>query len=211
MYFFVFCFLGQHPQHMEVPRLGVKSELQPPVSTTATAMPDPSLVCDLHHSSRQHWIPNPLRRPGIKPATPRFLARFTSAVPWWELQGTHIFKHSAIAHVIDYSIFTCPGKLKNSCDSLYCRGGAKPATSLRNHHPRTLDGSIILCHSHRDSILLWVYRWVLPSIINLKLHMRVNSLLISYHASSSNPPRSSGNNHGTDLWTQWAHCDGDSI
>ena len=24
---FYFCFLGSHPQHMEVPRLGVKSEL----------------------------------------------------------------------------------------------------------------------------------------------------------------------------------------
>ena len=28
--------------------------------TTATAMPDPSCVCDLHHSSRQCWILNPL-------------------------------------------------------------------------------------------------------------------------------------------------------
>ena len=26
-FFFFFCFLGPHPQHMEVPRLGVKSEL----------------------------------------------------------------------------------------------------------------------------------------------------------------------------------------
>ena len=28
--------------------------------TTATAKPHLSLVCDLHHSSRQHWILNPL-------------------------------------------------------------------------------------------------------------------------------------------------------
>ena len=27
-FFFFFSFLGPHPQHMEVPRLGVKSELQ---------------------------------------------------------------------------------------------------------------------------------------------------------------------------------------
>ena len=26
--FFFFCFLGQHPQHIEVPRLGVESELR---------------------------------------------------------------------------------------------------------------------------------------------------------------------------------------
>ena len=43
-YFFVFLpFLGLLPQHMEVTRLGVKSELQLPPYTTATAMPDPSL------------------------------------------------------------------------------------------------------------------------------------------------------------------------
>ena len=32
---------------MEVPRLGVESELQLPAYTTATAMPDPSNVWDL--------------------------------------------------------------------------------------------------------------------------------------------------------------------
>ena len=33
-------FSGLHPRHMEVPRLGVKSDLEPLVYTTATAMPD---------------------------------------------------------------------------------------------------------------------------------------------------------------------------
>ena len=45
---------------MEVPRLGVKSELQLPAYTTATAMPDPSSICELHHSSRQCGVLNPL-------------------------------------------------------------------------------------------------------------------------------------------------------
>ena len=45
---------------MEVPRLGVQSELQLPAYTTATAMQDPSHVCDLHQSSQQHQILNPL-------------------------------------------------------------------------------------------------------------------------------------------------------
>ena len=48
--FFYFFFLRMHPQHMEVPKLGVKLELQPPVYTTATATQDLSCVCDLHHS-----------------------------------------------------------------------------------------------------------------------------------------------------------------
>ena len=45
---------------MEVPRLGIELELQLLAYTTATAMTDPSRVCDLHHSSRQHQILNPL-------------------------------------------------------------------------------------------------------------------------------------------------------
>jgi len=56
---FFFLILGLHPQHMEVPRLGVKSELQLPAYATATATWDPSPVCDLHHSSGQCQILNP--------------------------------------------------------------------------------------------------------------------------------------------------------
>ena len=57
---FFFFFLWPHLQHMEVPRLGVESELQPLAYTMATATQDPSCVCDLPHSSRQHRILNPL-------------------------------------------------------------------------------------------------------------------------------------------------------
>ena len=46
---------------MEVPRLGIKSELQLPAYTTATTTQDPSRVFDLYHSSRQRQILNPLR------------------------------------------------------------------------------------------------------------------------------------------------------
>ena len=53
-------FLGPYPWHMEVPRPGVKSELLLPAYATATAMPDPSCIYNLHHSSPQHWILNPL-------------------------------------------------------------------------------------------------------------------------------------------------------
>ena len=53
-------FLELHLQHMEVPRLVIKSELQLPSFITAGATPDPSHLCDLHHSSRQCQILNPL-------------------------------------------------------------------------------------------------------------------------------------------------------
>ena len=62
---FFFCFiLGLPPWHMEIPRLGVYSELQLPAYATATATPDLSYVCDRHHSSRQHQILNPLSEAG---------------------------------------------------------------------------------------------------------------------------------------------------
>ena len=46
---------------MEVPGLGVESELQLPAYTTVTATTtqDPSLICNLHGSSWQRWLSNP--------------------------------------------------------------------------------------------------------------------------------------------------------
>lgn len=58
--FFFFVFLGLYSRHMEVPRLGVESELQLLAYTTAIGTPDLSCVCYLHHSSQHLWILNPL-------------------------------------------------------------------------------------------------------------------------------------------------------
>ena len=55
-FFFFFFFSG----HTEVARLGFQSELQLPAYTPATAMQDPSHICDLHHSSHRQIL-NPLR------------------------------------------------------------------------------------------------------------------------------------------------------
>ena len=54
-------FIGSHLQHMEVPRLRIKSKLWLLACVTATAMPDPSCVCNPRHSSRQCRIINLLR------------------------------------------------------------------------------------------------------------------------------------------------------
>ena len=53
---FFFFFLWPHLWLIEVPRLGVKSELQLQAYITATATPDPSHIFDLLHSLQQHWI-----------------------------------------------------------------------------------------------------------------------------------------------------------
>ena len=52
-FFYLFGFLGLCLRHMEVPRLGVESELQ---------LLYLSCVCDLHHSSRQRQIPKTLSK-----------------------------------------------------------------------------------------------------------------------------------------------------
>ena len=56
-FFFFLVLLGLHPGHMEVPRLGGELELQ----KLAYTQPQQDLrhICNLHHSSPQHWILNP--------------------------------------------------------------------------------------------------------------------------------------------------------
>ena len=55
-------FIGLHLEHVGVLRLGVKLELQLSAYTTVTATADPSHVFNLHHSSWQHQILNPLTK-----------------------------------------------------------------------------------------------------------------------------------------------------
>ena len=62
LFYFIFCFLGFYLQHVEVPRLGVISELQLPAYATAPRMQDLCRVYNLHHSSGQHQVPNPLSK-----------------------------------------------------------------------------------------------------------------------------------------------------
>ena len=60
-FFFLLLFLWPHRQHMEVPRLEVQSELQPPATATAIAIatPDPSCIRDLYPVLWQHQTLNP--------------------------------------------------------------------------------------------------------------------------------------------------------
>ena len=83
-FFLYFVFLGLHPRHMEVPRLGVESGL---AYTTATATPDLSHICDLHCSSWQPRILNPLSNV----RNPTCILMVTSRVCYcWALTGTPI-------------------------------------------------------------------------------------------------------------------------
>ena len=96
--FFFFFFFGvwSHPRYIEVPRLGIESELKLLAYAIATAMPDLSHISNLHPSSWKQWILTHWAGSGIKPTSSWILAthtiRDTSQVWYcWDSMGTPIF------------------------------------------------------------------------------------------------------------------------
>ena len=61
---------------MEVPRLGLESELQLPASTTAPPTPDPSWIFHLHAAHGNAGSLTQYVRPGIEPASSWRLVMF---------------------------------------------------------------------------------------------------------------------------------------
>ena len=102
IYFILLCFLGLHPWHMEVPKLGVESELQLPAYTTATATPNLSHVCHLHYSSGQRQILNSWAKPGIELASSWILVRFVNR---WATKGTPSIFSSFFDQLLGFVFF----------------------------------------------------------------------------------------------------------
>ena len=71
---------------MEVPRLGVKLELQLPAYATATATQDLSQVCNLHHSAWQCQILNTLIEAWDQTHILMDASWVHTTEPQWELQ-----------------------------------------------------------------------------------------------------------------------------
>ena len=91
IFFFSFFFFGRgaHRQHMEVPRLGVESELQLSAYPTATTKSYPSHSCKPCCMLRQRPILKQLTRPGTKPTSLWILVGFITPKPEQELpKGT---------------------------------------------------------------------------------------------------------------------------
>ena len=114
LHFFVvaFVFSGMW-RHMELPRLGVKLELQLLAYATATATADLSRVwtyttAHSNAGSSNHWV-----RPGIEPATLWFLVGFVSTMPRRELLYIYnfciflywSFDHYVMFFFVSYNIF----------------------------------------------------------------------------------------------------------
>ena len=96
---------------MEVPRLGVQSELLLPAYTTATATWDPSRICDLHRSSRQRPILKPLIeargqiRNLMAPSQIRFL-RATTGTPNLTILDTSQKQNHLVLILLGRACFT---------------------------------------------------------------------------------------------------------
>ena len=71
---------------MEVPRFGAESELQLLAYATDIAMRGVNHISNPHHSSLQHWIPNPLSE--ARDQTSWILVRFVSAEQQREFPST---------------------------------------------------------------------------------------------------------------------------
>ena len=100
---------------MEVPRLGVESELQLPAYTTATARPDPSRICGLPRSLWQHWILNPLSEARVRTLIFVDMSQVLNPLsPQWEL--LHVcFLGSVLASVLRGVI-----KQEESARAVFC-------------------------------------------------------------------------------------------
>ena len=102
-------FLGLNLQHMEVPRLGVKSELQLLAYTTADGN-----ACCLTNGAR----------PGIETSSSWILVRFVSTEPHWELLQSDIIKTRFLtycvvnANTIQNLLTVCGSQMHNSMSGL---------------------------------------------------------------------------------------------
>ena len=102
--FIYFLLFGAPPAAYGGSQAGVQSELHLPAYITATAPRDPSHICNLHHSSQQRQIFNPLSEARdrthnlIVPSRVRFLCAVT---------GTP----KAILNVVNLKSFMTPRKV----------------------------------------------------------------------------------------------------
>ena len=98
-----------------VPRLGVKSDLQPLAHTTTTEMPDPNQSATQTTAHQNTGSLTRLARPGIEPASSWILVRFVSTEPRWELQEQYVSLNpklliylSPLSPLVTIVWFLCP-------------------------------------------------------------------------------------------------------
>ena len=115
---------------MEVPRLGIELDLQLPAYATAKAMPDPSCVCNLHHSSWQCRILNPLCKARDQTCVFMDTSRFITPEPQWELPLLSTFKVKIEnKRVFSFFFFCCTHSIQK-----FLGQRSKPSSSCDLRH-----------------------------------------------------------------------------
>ena len=127
---------------MEVLRLGVESELQLPayVAAATAATPNPSHLCNLHHSSKQHWILNPLSGVQGSNSYPHGyeLGTFSTEPQWNSWMGWNLSTGPRSL------VGSLPGVLRSQAA---CRPIPSTPTLVAALHPSPFPISLVATHS----------------------------------------------------------------
>ena len=114
-FFWSFIFLGLHPWHMEVPRLGMNQSCSHRPTTTATATPDMNRICDLQHRSWQCWIADPLSKARdhtcvLVDASQICFRWATMGTPPWRILIPHLFPYGDCSIALRLAVITASRK-----------------------------------------------------------------------------------------------------
>ena len=177
LFIYLFVFLGAYPWHMEVPGLGVKWELYTLAYATATAMPDLSRTCDLHQSSLQCQILNPLSKAMDQTESPWRLVRFVSTEPQQELLSIYLF-----IYLLIYLLFRATGVTYGSSQA---RGSnrsyrCQPAPQPQQHRIWVTSVTYTTAQSNAGSLTHWVRlgidltsSWILVRFVSTALQPKI--------------------------------------
>ena len=166
---FLFCFLGPHPWHMGVPRLGVESEQH--LLAPATATPDVSRVCNLHHSSHQCQILNPLSKTRDRTRVLWILVGFITR---WTTTGISFVLAMSVACRSSWEgIKSAPQQWQCQLLNPLSHEGTPRAPPLRKAGHESLDTvdllfSLVSCYWRASLCFSNVQGMALPSFVLLK-------------------------------------------
>ena len=124
---------------MEVPRQEVQWELQLLACATATATPGPSHICNLHCSSQQHWILNPLSEARIEHTPSRRPHRVLNPVS--RNRNSLVIDFLCSAFHTGYKTFNVFGRARISLTVCFGRHGMNVFINLRLCTQSTFLGS----------------------------------------------------------------------
>ena len=174
--FFLFSLLlGLHLWHMEITRLGVQSELQLPAYTTATATSDLSCICNLHHSSWQCQILNPLNEARDRTPNLEVLVGFISTVPQQELPLI-LFLYFQFQWFVSYHFLFFPLRLFFFFFGLFIFLVLHPRhmwPTPQPHRTQATSATYTTAHSNAGSLTHWarpgiepVSSWILARFVS---------------------------------------------